>query len=110
VRSRRHFIRPSEGAEGCSPQVMPAAGVKWASTVFEEGAAPGKLCEMSDRLAHHHRSLLQILKLLLKLDHTLRYIMRLESHLELIPVDAFGFFMSFCISILPIRCRAYKLV
>jgi hypothetical protein len=36
--------------------------------------------------------------------------MRSESHLELIPIDAFGFFMSFYICIPPIRCRAYKLV
>jgi hypothetical protein len=90
--------------------VVPTAGVKWDLAIFGEGAALGKLCEMSDILAHHHRSLFQILKLLLKLDHTLRYMMRSESHLELIPVDAFRFFMSFCICLPPIRCRAYKLV
>jgi hypothetical protein len=55
--------------------------------------------------------LLQILEfLLLELDNTLRYVMRSENHLELIPVDAFGFFMSFNKCIPPIRCRAYKLV
>jgi hypothetical protein len=70
----------------------------------------GKLRETSDILAHHHGSLLQILELLLKLNNTLRYVMRSESHLQLIPVDAFGFFMSFYICIPPIRCIAYKLV
>jgi uncharacterized membrane protein len=75
------------------------------------GSVAGKLCEMSDILAHCHGSLLQILELLLlELDNTLRHMMRSKSHLELILVDAFGFFMSFYISIPPIRCRAYKLV
>jgi hypothetical protein len=38
--------------------------------------------------------LLQILELLLlELDYTLRYMMRVESHLKLIPVDGVGFFM-----------------
>jgi hypothetical protein len=42
--------------------------------------------------------LLQILELLLlELDNTLRYVMRSESHLELIPVDGVSFFMSFYI-------------
>jgi hypothetical protein len=45
----------------------------------------GKLCETSDILAHCDGSLLQILELLLKLDNALRYVMRVESHLELIP-------------------------
>jgi hypothetical protein len=64
----------------------------------------GKLREMSDILAHYHGSLLQILELLLlELDNTLRYMMRSESHLELIPVDAFGLFMSFYICNPPIR-------
>jgi hypothetical protein len=71
----------------------------------------GKLRETSDILAHRHRSSLQILKLLLlKLDNTLRYMMRAESHLELIPIDGVGFFMSFYICISPISCRSYKLV
>jgi hypothetical protein len=39
--------------------------------------------------------LLQILELLiLELDNALRYMMRAESHLELIPVDGVGFFMN----------------
>jgi hypothetical protein len=59
----------------------------------------GKLREMSDVLTQHHRSLLQILELLLELDYTLGYMMRSKSHLELIPVDAVGFFMSFYICI-----------
>jgi hypothetical protein len=70
----------------------------------------GKLREMSDILAHRHGSLLQILELLLELDNTLRYMMRTESHLELILVDGVRFFMSFYICIRPISCRAYKLV
>jgi hypothetical protein len=50
-----------------------------------------KLCETNDILAHRHGSLLQILKLILELDCTLRYVMRSESHLELILVDVVGF-------------------
>jgi hypothetical protein len=51
---------------------------------------------MSDILTHHHGSLLQILELLLlELDNALRYMMRAESHLELIPIDGVRFFMSF---------------
>jgi hypothetical protein len=43
--------------------------------------------------------LLQILELLLlELDNTLRYVMRSESHLELIPVDGVRFFLSFYIT------------
>jgi hypothetical protein len=75
------------------------------------GSVAGKLQEMSDILAHHLGSLLQILELLLlELDNTLRYMMRAESHLELIPVDGVGFFLSFYICIPPISYRAYKLV
>jgi hypothetical protein len=70
----------------------------------------GKLCEMSDILARHHGSLLQILELLVELDYALRYVMGSENHLELIPVDGVKFFMSFYICIPPISCRAYKLV
>jgi hypothetical protein len=36
--------------------------------------------------------------------------MRSEIHLELIPVDDVGFFMSFYMCIPPISCGAYKLV
>jgi hypothetical protein len=75
------------------------------------GSIEGKLRETSDILAHHHGSLLQILEfLLLELDNTLRYVMRLESHPELILVDGVGFFMSFYICMPPISCGAYKLV
>jgi hypothetical protein len=75
------------------------------------GSVAGKLRETSDILAHHYGYLLQILKLLLlELDNTLRYMMRAEIHLELIPVDGVGFFMSLYICIPPISCRAYKLV
>jgi hypothetical protein len=75
------------------------------------GSIVEKLREMSDILAHHHGSLLQILKLLLlEPDNASRYMMRAESHLELIPVDGVRFFMSFYICIPPISCRAYKLV
>jgi hypothetical protein len=71
----------------------------------------GKLCEMSDVLSHRHGSLLQILKLiLLELDNALRYVMRAESHLELIPVDGVRFFMSFYICIPPINCRSCQLM
>jgi hypothetical protein len=49
------------------------------------GSIAGKLREMSDILAHRDGSLHQILELLLKLDNALRYVMRAESHLELIP-------------------------
>jgi hypothetical protein len=70
----------------------------------------GNLHETSDILSYHHGSLLQILEFLLELDNTLRYVMRSKSHLELIPVDAFRFFVSFYICIPPIRCRTYKLV
>jgi hypothetical protein len=60
----------------------------------------GKLHETSDILAHHHGSLLQILELLLlERDYTLRYMMKSESHLELIPVDGVRFFISFYICI-----------
>jgi hypothetical protein len=74
------------------------------------GSVAGKLCEMSDLLAHSQGSLLQILELLLELDNALRYMMRAESHFELILVDGVGFFMSFHICMPPISCRAYKLV
>jgi hypothetical protein len=48
----------------------------------------GKLCEMSDILTHRHGSLPQILEpLLLELDNGLRYMVRAESHLKLIPAD-----------------------
>jgi hypothetical protein len=66
----------------------------------------GKLREMGDVLTHHHGSLLQILELLLELDNTLRYVMRSESHLDLILVDGVRFFMSFYICIPPISCRS----
>jgi hypothetical protein len=70
-----------------------------------------KLCETSDILAHHLGSLFQILEFLLpELDNTLRYVMRLENHLELNLVDGVGFFMGFYICIPPIRCRSYQLV
>jgi hypothetical protein len=70
-----------------------------------------KLCEMSDILAHRHRSFLQILKfLLLKLDNTLGYMMRAESDLELIPIEGVRFFISFYICILPISYKSYQLV
>jgi hypothetical protein len=69
-----------------------------------------KLRETSDILAHHYGSLLQILELLLELDNTLRYMMRSESHLELIPVDGVGFFMSFYICIPPISYKSCQLV
>jgi hypothetical protein len=74
------------------------------------GSVVGKLRETSDILTHRHGSLLQILERLLELDNALRYMMRAESHLELIPVDGVGFFMSFYIRIPPISCGAYKLV
>jgi hypothetical protein len=70
-----------------------------------------KLRETGDIPAHRHGSLLQILKLLLlELDNTLRYVMRSESHLELIPVDGVRFFMSFYVCIPPISCRSYQLM
>jgi hypothetical protein len=72
------------------------------------GSVVGKLRETSDILAHRHGSLLQILELLLELDNTLRYMMRAESHLELILVDGVRFFMSFYICIPPISCRSYS--
>jgi hypothetical protein len=74
------------------------------------GSVVGELRETSDVLAQCHGSLLQILELLLELDYTLRYVMRSESHLELILVDGVRFFMSFDICIPPIRCGAYQLV
>jgi hypothetical protein len=71
-------------------------------------SAAGKLCEMSDILAHHHISLLQILELLLlKLDNYLRYMMRSKSHLELIPVDGVRFFMSFYLCMPPVSYKSY---
>jgi hypothetical protein len=55
-----------------------------------------KLHETGDILAHRHGFLLQILELLfLELDNALRYVMRAESYLELIPVDGVRFFVSF---------------
>jgi hypothetical protein len=76
--------------------------------IIESGA--GKLCETSNILAHCHRSLLQIMELLLlELDNTLRYMMRSKGHLEHIPVDDVRFFISFYICILPISCGAHKL-
>jgi hypothetical protein len=75
------------------------------------GSIARKLHEMSDILSHHHGSLLQILELLfLELDNDLRYVMRAESHLELILVDGVRFFMSFYICIPPISCRSYQLM
>jgi hypothetical protein len=50
--------------------------------------------------------LLQILELLLELDNTLRYVMRSESHLELIPVDGVRFLMSIYICIPPISYKS----
>jgi hypothetical protein len=71
------------------------------------GSVAGKLHETSDILAHRHGSLLQVLELLrLELDNTLRYMMRAEGHLELIPIDGVGFFMSFYIHIPSISCRS----
>jgi hypothetical protein len=71
----------------------------------------GKLRETGDVLTHHHGSVLQILALiLLDLDNTLRYVMRSESHLELIPVDGVRFFMSFYICIPLISRRYYQLM
>jgi hypothetical protein len=71
----------------------------------------GKLRETGDVLVHHHGSLLQILELLLlELDNTLRYVMRSESHLELILVDGVRFFMSFYICIPPIRYWSCQLM
>jgi hypothetical protein len=70
----------------------------------------GKLCEMSDVLTHHHGSLLQILELLLVLDNALRYVMRVESLLELMLVDGVRFFMSLHICIPPINCMSYQLM
>jgi hypothetical protein len=75
------------------------------------GSVAGELHEMSDILARCHRSLLQILELLLlEFDYTLGYMMRSESHLDLILVDVVGFFLSFYICIPPISCGAHKLV
>jgi hypothetical protein len=70
----------------------------------------GKLRETGDVLTQCHGSLLQILELLLELDNTLRYVMRSESHLELIPVDGVRFFTSFYICIPPISYRSYQLM
>jgi hypothetical protein len=58
-------------------------------------------------LTHHHGSLLQIPELLLELDNALRYVMRAESHLELILVDGVRFFMGLYICIPPISCGSY---
>jgi hypothetical protein len=74
------------------------------------GSIARKLDEMGDILTHCHGSLLQILELLLELDNTLRYVMRSESHLELILVDGVRFFISFYICIPPIRCKSYQLM
>jgi hypothetical protein len=70
----------------------------------------GKLRETSGILTHCHGSLLQIMELLLELDNSLRYVMRVESHLELILFDGVRFFMSFYICIPPISCRSCQLV
>jgi hypothetical protein len=70
----------------------------------------GKLCEMGGVLTHQYGSVFQIRELLLELDNTLRYVMRSESHLELILVDGVRFFMSFYIYIPPIRYRSYQLM
>jgi hypothetical protein len=48
--------------------------------------------------------------LLIELENALRYVMRAESHLELIPVDGVRFFMSFYICISPISCRSCQLM
>jgi hypothetical protein len=75
------------------------------------GSISGKLREMGDILIHCHGSLLQILELLLpELDNALRYMIKEEIHLELIPVDGVRFFMSFYICISPISCRSYQLM
>jgi hypothetical protein len=78
--------------------------------VYFIGSVEGELREMSNILTHYHRSLLQILELLLDLDYTLGYVMRSEDYLELIPVDAVRFFMSIYICIPLISYRAHKLV
>jgi hypothetical protein len=72
------------------------------------GNVAGMLHETSDILAYCHGSLLQILELLLlEHDNALRYMIRAESHLELILIDGVRFFMSFYICIPPISCRSY---
>jgi hypothetical protein len=79
--------------------------------IYIIGSIARKLHETGDILTHCHGSLLQILELLfLELDNALRYVMRVESHLELIPVDGVRFFMSFYICIPPISCGSYQLM
>jgi hypothetical protein len=71
------------------------------------GSVVGKLREMSGMLTHCHGSLLLIPELLLlELDNALRYVIRAEIDLELIPVDGVRFFMSFYLCIPPITCRS----
>jgi hypothetical protein len=48
--------------------------------------------------------------LLLELDDSLGYMMRLENHLELIPVDALWFLMCLYVCIPPVSCGTYELV
>jgi hypothetical protein len=75
------------------------------------GSVVRMLHETIDILAHPLGALLQILELLIfELDNALRYMMRAEGHLELIPIDGVGFFMSFYIHIPPISCKSYLLV
>jgi hypothetical protein len=66
---------------------------------------------MSDILAHGHGFLLLILKfLILELDDSLGYMMRLENHLELILVNALWFLMCLYVYIPPVSCGTYELV
>jgi hypothetical protein len=71
------------------------------------GSIVRQLGELGDIHIHRHRSLLQILELLLlQLDHTFRNIVSMESSSKLRLVDALRFFMSFHVGIPPISCRS----
>jgi hypothetical protein len=70
------------------------------------GSLARQLSEYGDVLIHRHGSLLQILELLLQLDHSLGNMVSTESSSKLRPVDALRFFMSFHVHIPPISCRS----
>jgi hypothetical protein len=74
------------------------------------GSIMRQVGELGDILIHRHGSLVQILELLLQLDHSLGNMVRTETSFKLGPVDALRLLMGFHISITPISYRSWQLV
>jgi hypothetical protein len=74
------------------------------------GSIMRQLGELGDVLIHTHVPLFQILKLLLQLNHSLGYMVCMESSSKLRPVDALEFLMGFHESIPPVSYMSRKLM